>query len=83
MFATGIATDTIIVIIMVATAYMSAHLQLGAKVKSHDPPGRETSNTEPKGFWSSLDQASKVAIITSLITALTGILTTTIGVLFK
>ncbi len=80
MFTTGVAIDTILIITTLTAAYVA---YASSNTKSHDSTPRETRIAETKGFWSSLDQASKVAIVTSLITALTGIVATTISVLFK
>jgi hypothetical protein len=82
MLATGIAIDALIVFGAILTAFLSSKMTVWAKL------GKSTSIepkplTSSKGFWSSLDQASRVAIITSLITALAGIVTTTISVVFK
>ncbi len=86
MFATGIATDTIIIMIMITAAYTSARRHGWASPGGAESRGatmREPPLTKPDGFWSSLDQPSKVAIVTSLITSFAGILTTIIGALLN
>jgi hypothetical protein len=77
-FNVSATADVIVVMIMATAAYVSAQSsrqvttqKVAASTMTRDSGSGKATRT----LWSSLDQASKVAIITSLITAVTGILT--------
>jgi hypothetical protein len=86
MFASGMATDTMIILIMMTAAYASARKRVWTPpsgTESRSASAHPSPPTRTQGFWTSLDQASKVAIVTALITSLAGIVTTLIGELLK
>jgi hypothetical protein len=69
----GIAGDTVIIMVMLTATYKTLQPSSASDV--------DASIATTKGFWSSLDQANKVALITSLITAASAIVSAIIGLL--
>jgi hypothetical protein len=80
MFNLSATADAIVIMVMTTVAFLSARSRRRASTIT---PARETRSDAPirktGRFWSSLDQASKVSIITSLITAIAGIVTALIA----
>jgi hypothetical protein len=74
-FTLGIAGDAVIIMVMLTAAYATA--------QSSSERDGDTAIATTKGFWSSLDQANKVSLIASLITAASGIASAIIGWLPK
>ena len=68
-FTVGITGDAVIIMIMLTAMYVTAQ----------SSSARDTAVPTTKSFWSSLDQANKVALIASLITAVSGIVSAIIG----
>jgi hypothetical protein len=80
MFNLSATADAIVIMVMTTVAFLSARSRRRASTIT---PARETRSDAPirktGKSWSSLDQTSKVSIITSLITAITGIVTALIA----
>jgi hypothetical protein len=83
MFNLSAAADVIVIMVMTTVAYLCAQRRPRTSEVSQTAATAKPSDrsTAKRGFWSSLDQGNKVAIVTSLITAITTIVTAIIGIL--
>jgi len=83
-FNLSATADVIVIMIMTTATYLFGRASRQAiaerRVATTDTSG-DVSSKIKQTFWESLDGASKVSIITSLITAITAILTSIIGLL--